>query len=240
MARDHTTFLPLFVECFHIFLEAFEKNCPFKKHGQLEYHNRTMRVRKECGSAIRALNSDRFLRSLYDTLQAWGIGSRGSYLREYHEFVDALRAKKDEIDDLKNLVLGEPDLNLSSTLKNLSALIFSTDIVKNKTKLVSSTKALHHILPDLIVPIDREYTQRFFGWDNTEFQYYQKECFEKAFRSFAWIANKVNLDQYISEGWNTSRTKVIDNAIIGWDKGGVELIKDYIKIGRIRLVNKNF
>ena len=74
MAKDLTTLLSVLTECFDIFLEAFDKNCPFKKYGQFEYHNRTIRMRNEFGSAIEALKSDTFLRSLYETLQAWGLG----------------------------------------------------------------------------------------------------------------------------------------------------------------------
>src|SRR5260221_103336 len=54
-------------------------------------------------------------------------------------------------------------------------------IVENQAKLVAGTKALHHILPELVVPMDREYTQLLFGWQNPRFQYAQRECFLEAY-----------------------------------------------------------
>lgn len=228
MSQNDTTIIKTLVECFPIFLRAFKENCPFKKYGQFEYHDKTIRIRKEHESVTKALENNSFLNSLYSTLEAWGLGSRASNLKEFPYFVEALRAKENQLSDLENILIDDPDLDVSNILKKLSNLIFSLDIVDNKAKLVSSTKTLHHLLPDLVVPIDRAYTQSFFGWQNTEFQYNQKDCFEKAFRSFVWVARQTNPQQYVGEGWNTSRTKVIDNAIVGVFNGGIELVKKYI------------
>lgn len=228
MDQDNTTILKTLVKFFPAFLKAFQENCPFRKYGQFEYHNNTIRMRKEHGSAIKALKDESFLRSLYSTLEAWGIGSRASNLKKFPDFVEAIRTKENQLSDLEHYFIDDPDLDIPDTLKKLSNLIFSLDIVDNEAKLVSSTKALHHLLPNLVVPIDRSYTQIFFGWENTKFQYYQKECFERAFRSFVWIARQSNPEQYVGKGWNTSRTKVIDNAIIGVFNGGIELVKNLI------------
>ena len=80
---------------------------------------------------------------------------------------------------------------------------------------MAGTKALHHILPDLVVPVDRTYTQKFFGWHNPEFQYGQADVFCRSFEAFVEIARGANPAQYVGAGWNSSRTKVIDNAIVG-------------------------
>jgi hypothetical protein len=63
--------------------------------------------------------------------------------------------------------------------------------------------------------MDREYTQMFLGWQNPQFQYGQRNCFTEGFNIFAQIARSVNPSQYVSKGWNSSRTKVIDNALVG-------------------------
>lgn len=60
---------------------------------------------------------------------------------------------------------------------------------------VAVSKTLHHILPDLVVPIDREYTSNFFGWHAPEFQQYQSRCFGEAFGHFARIAAVTNPSQ---------------------------------------------
>jgi hypothetical protein len=96
------------------------------------------------------------------------------------------------------------------------AIIDSLGIVQNEAKLVPCTKALHHILPELIVPMDREYTRRFFAWHVPEFQYQQEKVWHHAFERFATIASEVNLRQFVGHGWQTSVTKVLDNAIVAF------------------------
>ena len=89
------------------------------------------------------------------------------------------------------------------------------DIVTNDAKIVGGTKTLHHLLPELIVPIDRAYTKNFFGWHDPQFQYDQHACFHEAFLAFVTVARSANPRQYVSKGWNSSLTKVIDNALVG-------------------------
>ena len=72
-----------------------------------------------------------------------------------------------------------------------------------------------NLLPDLIVPMDRRYTQRFFRWQNPQFQYGQQKCFTEAFTVFAHIARIVPVASYgDGSNWRTSRSKVIDNAVV--------------------------
>ena len=60
------------------FLAAFDRYCPFTKYGQLEFHLEfhleTVQRRQEVGSVAAAVSDVTFLRSLYPTLEAWGIG----------------------------------------------------------------------------------------------------------------------------------------------------------------------
>jgi len=200
---------------FPFFLKYYVDHCPFTKFGQLEYHLETIQRRRELGSAKAALKDNAYLKSLYKTIKAWGIGLRGSKLRPFDDFVSALNTRAMEISELDGLKLGQGGLEEESLVSGIWRLIETTQIVENKAKLVPCSKTLHHILPDLIVPIDREYTQLFFGWQNPEFQYAQAGCFDKAFRAFVHISNMVNLGQYVGTGWNTSLTKVIDNSLVG-------------------------
>ncbi len=106
-------------------------------------------------------------------------------------------------------------MNVNETGQQLWRLINTLDIVANDTRIVAGSKALHHLLPELMVPIDRAYTQKFFRWQSPTFQYKQEACFVQAFAGFAQIARRTNPAQYVSNGWHSSRTKVIDNALIG-------------------------
>jgi hypothetical protein len=181
----------------------------------LEYHLETIELRRRLDSAVAAVMDDAFVRSLYRTLQAWGIGSRASNLVTEGELGARLRAKSEEFAVLDGITIDDPKLNPTKMGERLWRIIESLEIVHNNAKIVPGSKTLHHILPELVVPIDRAWTQQFFRWHNPEFQYGQAACFAHAFSSFVEIARKTSPQQYVGAGWNSSRTKVIDNALIG-------------------------
>jgi hypothetical protein len=52
----------------------------------------------------------------------------------------------------------------------LAQLIGSLGVVTNKAKLVAGTKTLHHLLPDLVPPMDRAWTGLFFQFHLPEWQ----------------------------------------------------------------------
>lgn len=147
--------------------------------------------------------------------KAWGIGSRASVLRPLPEFVEALQRRAGEIQQLDGPCLDQDDLDTPGIGRKLAQLVESLDIVSNKARLVPGSKALHHLLPELVVPIDRAYTQRFFDWPTPRVQYAPEECCFEAFHAFVTIARATHPMQYVRDGWYTSRTKVIDNAVVG-------------------------
>ncbi len=215
MTKRHADSVALLVGGFKTFLEAYDRHCPFTRHGQLQYHVETIRARRRLGSVKAALADETFQRSLYRTLQAWGIGSRASTLRPFPEFVAALQAEAKTIEELDGLAIDQRNLDVNTVGNTLARLVQSLGIVGNKARIVPGSKALHHLLPELVVPIDRGYTQRFFEWANPTLQNSTERCFREAFTAFAKIAREANPVQYVGSGWYTSRTKVIDNAIVG-------------------------
>ena len=97
-------------------------------------------------------------------------------------------------------------------------IISGLSIGTGKTKIVGGSKALHHVLPDLVPPIDRQYTVRFF-YHHTNLNRGDRVVFLEMFPSFYRIAREgaVALSQLLGKGWmSTSITKLIDNAIVGW------------------------
>lgn len=203
------------IKNFPFFLKYYTDHCPFTKPGQFEYHRDTIQRRLDLGSAKAALEDEDYLNSLYRTLRAWGIGSRGSKLKPFDSFVSALNEISLEICSLDGLRLDQKGLKIISVTKKIWNILDNMQIVNNIATLVPCSKTLHHILPDLIVPMDREYTQVFFGWQNPQFQYGQVTCFYEAFNAFLLISREASPDQYMGNKWNTSLTKVIDNAIVG-------------------------
>ena len=211
---------------FPAWVSYFETNGPFRKFGQLEYHRETIDRRFEIGSAAAAVKDDQFLKALYRTLQAWGIGSRRSRLKPFGEFAGIFERQAQVVGQFEAMTIDDPRLDTNATTNALWALLLQLPIVENAAILVSATKALHHVLPNLVVPMDREYTQIFFGWHNPKFQYDQRECFLEAFGVFAQVARTVNPSQFLNKSWNSSRSKVIDNAVVGlvrWVRDHVDL-----------------
>ena len=230
MSTNRIENINILVKCFRIFLKAYAQNCPFRNEDQVKYHKRSIEIRKNYRNIEDALKDDNFLMYIYSTIKSWGIGKQGSILFSFDHFVNDIRKRKKQLIRLDHISIDDSNLDIKSTSKNLSDLIFSLNIVDNEAKLVSSTKTLHHLLPDLVVPMDRTYTKTFFGWNDYEFQHEQKKCFEEAFRSFVWIAKEANPKQYLDEDLNTCKTKIVDNAIVGIFNGGLELVEKYIKI----------
>lgn len=199
---------------FKDFVNEYDRRNPFDRSGQLSGHVRTIKLRREAGSAAAALEDGRFRSSLYETLQAWGIGRRGSKMVTRSEFDGILLAREDAITGLDDVAIGTPEA--VATREALWTLISTLGIVENDALLVAHTKALHHILPDLVVPMDRAYTRPFLGWHGTQFQYQQEEVFRDAFRRFNRIAREARPETLVGKGWRSSATKVIDNAIVGF------------------------
>jgi hypothetical protein len=90
-----------------------------------------------------------------------------------------------------------------------------------QTLLVANSKALHHLLPGLIPPIDRSYTLMFFVGRPYIYRGRDADYFRVLYPLFQEIAVRCSgeIHRFIAtppEGMNTSVTKVIDNAILGF------------------------
>jgi len=214
----------LLIAGFPRFLECFARKPAFKRSGQYEFHRETVDLRAAAGSADAALRDPRFIDALYRTLRAWGIGLRQSRLAAQSAFAAALHRSASDIAAFDGMTLGDAHLDASVVSDRLWRLIDTLGIVENEAKLVAGTKALHHLIPNLVVPIDREFTGSFFGWHRPELQYRQGRCLTQALVAFARIARAVDPRQYVGNGWNTSSTKVIDNALVGLFIAAEELV----------------
>jgi hypothetical protein len=211
------------IQDFDRYVRWYDRYTPFNKPDQLSFHVTTIRRRRELGSAALAATDSQFCRSLYRTLQSWGIGQRMSRLIAYDAFAERIASRAKEFSNFDRFAIDDPTLDIDRTAEEVWLLIDSLKIVENISKLVPSTKALHHLLPDLVAPVDREYTQTFFGLHNPEFQGQygsQKPVFIQTFTTFSLIAREVTLGRYVGTGepWRTSKSKVIDNALVGFCK----------------------
>ena len=102
-------------------------------------------------------------------------------------------------------------------------------VMASRTSLVGNSKVMHHMLPNLVPPIDREYTLSYLlgnknvrnnlDWEWNLMRkiianFFTPVAYDRDFERMAngWIARK---DEY---PWDTSFLKIVDNLVIGSKK----------------------
>jgi hypothetical protein len=141
---------------------------------------------------------------------------RASSLVPEPGFAAALVAAIPSLTELQDLRIDDPNLP-DRTADRIWALISGLGVTANQAKIVAGTKTLHHLLPDLVPPIDREWTGRFFEYPPPRFQSGQQSLFRNMFGTFHYIALQVDLASRVNgQGWRTSMSKLLDNAAIGY------------------------
>ena len=208
---------------FEHYVNYYDGHVPFGRPDQLNSHLATIQRRLDLKTAAAAAADSGFRESLYRTLQSWGIGQRGSRLLSRAEFDRAIASAAPTVAKLDGVAINDSSLDADAIAAQLWAVLAAMSIVDNKAPLVPCTKALHHLLPELVVPMDREYTRTFFGWHAPEFQGQgrpggQRSVFTKIFSELVRIARATSPESYVSaeRPWRTSRTKVLDNALVGF------------------------
>jgi hypothetical protein len=195
----------------------------------LYFHHKTLAIRAEHGGSIERCLRDRdFLESLYATLTAWGLhrmGPGNTKLVEFPLFTASLAQTIEKLKGLEGMRIDRlGPREFARTVEILWDAICGVHIGIGATKLVAGTKALHPLLPllpDLVPPIDREYTVRFFLENKGAIQgdeVKQGNAFRFMYSHFAAICHnkQYGIEARMGTGMNTSRTKVVDNAIVGY------------------------
>ena len=128
---------------------------------------------------------------IYATLVAWGMhrsGKGGAKMPDYYEFKKSILNNRERLYKLKDKRIEHLNGNVFKVVQNeLEDLCFNVNGIcasKTKSKVVSASKTLAHILPNLVPPIDREYTARFFNYNSGNFTpKKEKELFKKVMQT---------------------------------------------------------
>lgn len=204
------------IEGFVHYVEAYDRFVPFQRTGQYAEHRRVIEARRRF-AGVRAAASDReFLRQVQLVLRRWGIGVRGSRLQPLDEFAASVGRSLDGLEAVERSAIDHPELDIALTARRLWKLVDGIDVVTNQSRIVAGTKMLHHLLPEVVPPMDRAWTGAFFGWTPQDPQNDQERTFVETYRSFAHVAEQVKPSLHVGAGWRTSSTKVLDNALIGY------------------------
>jgi len=114
------------------------------------------------------------LELIYATLVAWGmhrVGKNGPKMPEFDDFKKSIKNNKTVLKELQDKRIEVLSFcEFMEIMNKLNALCFGENGISasiTKAKVVSSSKTLAHILPNLVPPIDRQYTARFFDFNGT-------------------------------------------------------------------------
>ncbi len=192
------------------------------------FHKRTLQRLDQVGlEAVLASDEVEFFELLYATLASWGMhrmGPGGAKLVEFSAFRSSIVAAKDDILALKERTLTEVDDQAPGIIEQLVPLMQRLSISASGTKMIAFTKAIHHLLPRLVPPVDRQYTLRFFyapGKKTSNIDQYFPEvyrwCNQIATANSDVIADLVKgWDDLGSTAFDTGEAKLVDNAIVGY------------------------
>lgn len=161
--------------------------------------------------------SDDFIELVYTTLISWNMNQRGAKLSEFEVFRESIIKHQNQLKELFEVKMDNID-NVDNVHQKTKVLFENLVLVaESKPKLVTFSKAMHFINPQLFMPIDRRYTLNYF-YKNTYVSPSEENQFEmywdifEEFRNFA-IENR-SLSKYQNNLWNGSVPKIIDNLII--------------------------
>lgn len=173
------------------------------------------------------------LEYVYATLASWGMhrmGKGGSKMQTFEVFCLSVDPLRDKIAQAQQFDVG---LMTEQEWGVLRSIFQGIRIMATGTSLVGNSKVMHHMMPNIVPPIDREYTLRYLRGNinivnDLDLEWaMMKEIIADFFipvasnqgfiqRAGRWIASQ---DAY---PWDTSVFKVIDNLVIGARQGAAE------------------
>ena len=162
--------------------------------------------------------SHEFIELIYATLIAWNMNSRRAKLNDFDAFEKTILDNKYLLIKLTDKKLA--NIQDENVISIFSKLFVNLKLVDKtiKTSLVTFSKFIHFYFPELIVPIDRAYTCKYFGGSIPQDNNSQLKKLFKIENEFLKYQQKMNktLKKYIDKSWNLSVNKIMDNMIIGY------------------------
>lgn len=183
--------------------------------------------------------SDRHIETLYATLTAWGMhrmGGEGSKTRltEWSRFRDSIRASADRLVGFRyHSLLEMSEDRYADAVAELWPIYESLELTESDATVVVNSKALHHLLPNFVPPIDRQYTIRFLTqrperWRNARCKFTnitlphgkqrQFRLFEATCLQLKRLADRIDPALFAEQQrlHSVSAPKALDNAIVGY------------------------
>jgi hypothetical protein len=216
--RNVDNLIATFSEC----VDCFERSNAFAGPS-LYFHERAIERRQAHADAASLLADTQFLETVYAVLPAWGMhrmGKQRAKVVDFDVMVESFRAMAESIQALwQRSITAIADDDVAEVSEQVWYIIAGLKVSQSETRIVAGSKALHHVLPDLVPPIDRQYTFQFFTGQKSV-QHGDAAAFAEWFPYLCEIGRSCRPEiERITERAGfmaTSPAKVIDNAIIGF------------------------
>lgn len=189
-------------------------------HGpSLYFHQRALQTRHSA-------DFERHLEYVYATLVSWGMhrmGPGGSKMQPFVLFRSSAEGLREQVAAAQAI---DPARITNDEWNTLRSVFCGIKVMASGTSIVGNSKVMHHMIPNIVPPIDREYTFRFLRGNTSISNDLHGEwatmrtMIEEFFipvvcdQRFA-PAVKPWLDNAGLYAWDTSPMKVVDNLIIG-------------------------
>jgi hypothetical protein len=201
-------------------LALFSASAPFAGPS-LYFHRKTIELRERHSSIHTLVDDEAYFDAAYATLAAWGMHRMGpgkTKLLDIATIRDSVRENATALEQLAALHIATVAVDqYEDVIGQLWALIARLRVSVAEARIVANSKMLHHILPELVPPIDREYTFRLF-YGRTMLSIDEERGFREMFLRLLRIGHRsrATIEATPRSGWNTSSAKVVDNAIVGY------------------------
>lgn len=193
-------------------VETFGKPC-------LYFHLQALKTHKNFSSIPH-------LEYTYATLIAWGMnrpGKGGSKMQDFATFSESILSLRDYISEAQVFDCFSMNEMKWSVLEKIFREI---NVMKSNTHLVGNSKVMHHLLPKVIPPIDRQYTLSYLRGNTTIRNDLTNEwlLMKKIISNFFIPIASANQFQKLANEWlkknekypwDTSLMKIIDNIVVG-------------------------
>ena len=209
------------VDGFPSYVTAFEDRQAFPGPS-LYFHERAIERRRRHSTISSLLDDERFLEYVYAVLPAWGMhrmGSQKAKVGDFSQITAALRESAPALDTLWPLRITSLRADEAQHVAATAwGVIERIRVSTSRTQIVAGSKFLHHLLPDLVPPIDRQYTFMFFTGQKAVAS--DRLAFLDWFPLLAAVGARCRepiQDAFRRGGFMaTGEAKVIDNAIMGF------------------------
>jgi hypothetical protein len=182
------------------------------------FHEKAVALRRS-KSVAQAARDPVLIEAIYATLASWGMhrmGPSGAKLVEFAAFKAGIVKALPLLAEIESTKLTTLSIeNVSPVSEKIWQAITLVHASASQTQVVAGSKTLHHLLPELIPPIDRTYTLTFF-YSHKTLAAPEDKTFGEIFPLFRTIAADARSNVSRTGPMYSSVTKTIDNAIVGY------------------------